>query len=280
MKCPICRQEASSTLKLIYDIKFVLPSTSQEESKDESNIKTTEQIIQENITLKRQTQILQDQIKEMVNNYNNIQSDIENYISLFKENDKTLKQYKNQVLKLSVELSEEKEMNAKKEEEINKLKNEIDKLEKIKKELELSLGTNKEMNELIKIIDKKQKDVSLKEQYLEIMKKNDGGRALSEYFYVLQSKIEKLQSENEDLKKKNTSAKIISDMKIINTMIPHKRKYVEYVEESKVLQNENKISKNAIVENKPTNTNNNTTVIKLFSNPLKCRSSVSFLNKK
>ena len=164
MKCPICRQEASSTLKLIYDIKFVLPSTSQEESKNESNIKTTEQIIQENITLKRQTQILQDQIKEMVNNYNNIQSDIENYISLFKENDKTLKQYKNQVLKLSVELSEEKEMNAKKEEEINKLKNEIDKLEKIKKELELSLGTNKEMNELIKIIDKKQKDVSLKEQ--------------------------------------------------------------------------------------------------------------------
>ena len=84
MKCPICRQEASSTLKLIYDIKFVFPSTSQDESKDESNIKTTEQIIKENITLKRQTQILQDQIKEMVNNYNNIQPDIENYISLFK----------------------------------------------------------------------------------------------------------------------------------------------------------------------------------------------------
>ena len=68
MKCPICRQDATATVKLIYDIKYVLPSSDQDEETND-NIKTTDEIVKESNVIKRQNEILKEQVKEITGNY-------------------------------------------------------------------------------------------------------------------------------------------------------------------------------------------------------------------
>ena len=76
-------------------------------------------------------------------------------------------------------------------------------------------------------------------------------------------------------------------IKIITGVTPHKRKYNEYLEENKRMSKNpngdatlktNNENKKIPVENK--DKKDNTTIVKLFTNPLKRKGAISFLNKK
>ena len=203
MKCPICRQDASATVKLIYDIKYAVNTLPEEGSEDETEV-TMDQVMKENFKYKRINETLQHQIKDMSDNYKQLTDTIDEYIQKFKDNEKRTKEYKQQLLMLNMQVNEEKAKNEMLSQDVKELKNKNTDLEKIKKELELQLGINKEMNEFINEINQKEKDVNLKERYIDIMSKNDGGRTLSEYFYVLEERVKRLTKENEELKKKHT----------------------------------------------------------------------------
>lgn len=288
MKCPICRQDATAIVKLIYDIKYVLPSNDQNDNSDD-NIKTTDEIVKECSVLKRQNEILKEQVKEMTENYNEISKQIDGYISHLEENEKKVKEYKNQALRLTLQIEEIQDNNKILSNDVVHLNDTISKLEKEKKDLQQTVDSYQKMNEYSKEIEQnKEISLSLQSQCIELMNKNDNGRALSEFLFVFQSKIQKLQEENEELKKKNSAlihnrnSSTIDDhslIKIITGVTPHKRKYNEYLEENKRMginevNNENK--KKPIDKKEK----DNTTMIKLFTNPLKRKGTVSFLNKK
>ena len=293
MKCPICRQDATATVKLIYDIKYVLPSSDQDEDSD-ANIKTTEEIVKESNVIKRQNEILKEQVKEMTENYNDISKQIDGYIEHLEENEKKVKEYKNQALRLTLQIEEIQENNKILSKDVQHLNDKINSLEKEKKDLQLTVDSYKKMNEYSKEIEQN-KDISqsLQAQCVELMNRNDNGRALSEFLFVFQSKIQKLQEENEELKKKNSAlmhsrnSNAIDDhslIKIITGVTPHKRKYNEYLEENKRLSKNPDANLKGNNENKKIPVDNkekdNTTIVKLFTNPLKRKGAISFLNKK
>lgn len=293
MKCPICRQDATATVKLIYDIKYVLPSSDQDEDSD-ANIKTTEEIVKESNVLKRQNEILKEQVKEMTENYNDISKQIDGYIEHLEENEKKVKEYKNQALRLTLQIEEIQEINKILSKDVQHLNDKINDLEKEKKDLQLTVNSYKKMNEYSKEIEQnKEISQSLQAQCVELMNRNDNGRALSEFLFVFQSKIQKLQEENEELKKKNSAlmhsrnSNAIDDhslIKIITGVTPHKRKYNEYLEENKRLSKNPDANLKGNNENKKIPVDNkekdNTTIVKLFTNPLKRKGAISFLNKK
>lgn len=293
MKCPICRQDATATVKLIYDIKYVLPSSDQDEDSD-ANIKTTEEIVKESNVIKRQNEILKEQVKEMTENYNDISKQIDGYIEHLEENEKKVKEYKNQALRLTLQIEEIQEINKILSKDVQHLNDKINDLEKEKKDLQLTVDSYKKMNEYSKEIEQnKEISQSLQAQCVELMNRNDNGRALSEFLFVFQSKIQKLQEENEELKKKNSAlmhsrnSNAIDDhslIKIITGVTPHKRKYNEYLEENKRLSKNPDANLKGNNENKKIPVDNkekdNTTIVKLFTNPLKRKGAISFLNKK
>jgi hypothetical protein len=189
---------------------------------------------------------------------------------------------------LNVKVNEEKAKNEMLCQDIEELKSKNNDLEKVKKELELQLGVNKEMNEFISEINQKEKDVNLKERYIDIMSKNDGGRTLSEYFYVLEERVKRLTKENEELKRKkyeNDNA-FGGEFKIKEFV--NKRKYNEYVmhkESAEKKGNENKGSsaKERTIINNSNNKNNNNNAKSnntLFMNPLTMTKGLSFIQKK
>ena len=296
MKCPICRQDATATVKLIYDIKYVLPSSDQDEETND-NIKTTDEIVKESNVIKRQNEILKEQVKEMTENYNDISKQIDGYISHLEENEKKVKEYKNQALRLTLQIEEIKESNTILSNDVMHLNSKISTLEEENKDLQQTVDSYKKMNEYSKEIEQnKEISQSLQAQCVELMNKNDNGRALSEFLFVFQSKLQKLQEENEELKKKNSAlmhsrnSSAIDDhslIKIITGVTPHKRKYNEYLEENKRMSKNpngdatlktNNENKKIPVENK--DKKDNTTIVKLFTNPLKRKGAISFLNKK
>ena len=277
MKCPICRQDASASVKLIYDIKYAVNTVSDEGSEDETEV-TMDQVMKENFKYKHLNETLKHQIKDMTDNYKQLTDTIDEYIQKFKNNEKRTKEYKQQLLMLNVKVNEEKAKNEMLCQDVEELKNKNNDLEKIKKELELQLGINKEMNEFINEINQKEKDVNLKERYIDIMSKNDGGRTLSEYFYVLEERVKRLTKENEELKKKNASESGFGGEFKIKEFV-NKRKYNEYTINKDNMEkkgNENKGSgkERQIINN--SNSNNNT----LFMNPLTMKKGLSFIQKK
>ena len=289
MKCPICRQDASATVKLIYDIKYSINavSTGEEQcSEDEAEV-TMDEVMKENFKYKRINETLKHQIKDMTDNYKQLTDTIDEYIQKFKDNEKRTKEYKQQLLMLNVKVNEEKAKNEMLCQDIEELKNKNNDLEKVKKELELQLGVNKEMNEFISEINQKEKDVNLKERYIDIMSKNDGGRTLSEYFYVLEERVKRLTKENEELKKKKYESDNAFGGEFKIKEFVNKRKYNEYVmhkESAEKKGNENKGSsakERTIINNSNNNNNNNgKSNNMLFMNPLTMTKGLSFMKKK
>lgn len=288
MKCPICRQDASATVKLIYDIKYAVNAvTSGDQSSEDEAEVTMDQVMKENFKYKRINETLKHQIKDMTDNYKQLTDTIDEYIQKFKDNEKRTKEYKQQLLMLNVKVNEEKAKNEMLCQDIEELKSKNNDLEKVKKELELQLGVNKEMNEFISEINQKEKDVNLKERYIDIMSKNDGGRTLSEYFYVLEERVKRLTKENEELKRKkyeNDNA-FGGEFKIKEFV--NKRKYNEYKESAEKKGNENKGSsakERTIINNSNNKNNNNNNNAKsnntLFMNPLTMTKGLSFIQKK
>ena len=150
MKCPICRQDASATVKLIYDIKYAVNAvTSGDQSSEDEAEVTMDQVMKENFKYKRINETLKHQIKDMTDNYKQLTDTIDEYIQKFKDNEKRTKEYKQQLLMLNVKVNEEKAKNEMLCQDIEELKSKNNDLEKVKKELELQLGVNKEMNEFI-----------------------------------------------------------------------------------------------------------------------------------
>ena len=57
MKCTICRQDASTTVKLVYDSKYAVNTLSEENYEDETEV-TMDQVMKENIKYKRLNETL------------------------------------------------------------------------------------------------------------------------------------------------------------------------------------------------------------------------------
>ena len=110
MKCPICRQDASASVKLIYDIKYAVNTVSDEGSEDETEV-TMDQVMKENFKYKHLNETLKHQIKDMTDNYKQLTDTIDEYIQKFKNNEKRTKEYKQQLLMLNVKVNEEKAKN-------------------------------------------------------------------------------------------------------------------------------------------------------------------------
>lgn len=206
-KCPLCRQDATTILKLIFDIKFALPNMNNNENNEQSTIvKSTEEIIKENQKLLAEKKILMEDKQFMYEQFTELSQEIDNLIKKQETYFKREEQHKNTVLSqnLKIQLKEE-EIAQLKQELINK-DNTIQSLNQCKKELELTKKTNQSSDELMKEIMGDQNEIlEFKDRITEMMNRDDGGKTLSEYIYVFEQKMKKLEQENEELKKKSSN---------------------------------------------------------------------------
>ena len=222
--CPICKRDSSHSIKLIYEIKYC----SEE--------------------LKSRNELMEKEIKELTEYNNKCQKTVEDFIKQVEENTKNMAKYKNEYLTLKYLLDEEKEKNQKNMEIIDKLKEEKNDLENFKNRFELRDEINKETDNIFlnKDKDKIQEDLDI--QFYKLLNDDDEKKGLREYFYVLQQKIQKLTTQNEELAKEkkdllakekekynfgfNNSTPNFTQLLQLSTNVK-KRNYNEYIQEYK-----------------------------------------------
>ena len=240
--CPICKRDSSHSIKLIYEIKYC----SEDEIKEEP--KTLTELLMRNRSLKSRNELMEKEIKELTEYNNKCQKTVEDFIKQVEENTKNMAKYKNEYLTLKYLLDEEKEKNQKNMEIIDKLKEEKNDLENFKNRFELRDEINKETDDIFlnKDKDKIQEDLDI--QFYKLLNDDDEKKGLREYFYVLQQKIQKLTTQNEELAKEkkdllakekekynfgfNNSTPNFTQLLQLSTNVK-KRNYNEYIQEYK-----------------------------------------------
>lgn len=264
--CPICKRDSSHSIKLIYEIKYC----SEDEIKEEP--KTLTELLMRNRSLKSRNELMEKEIKELTEYNNKCQKTVEDFIKQVEENTKNMAKYKNEYLTLKYLLDEEKEKNQKNLEVIDKLKEEKNELENFKNRFELRDEINKETNNIFlnKDKDKIQEDLDI--QFYKLLNDDDEKKGLREYFYVLQQKIQKLTTQNEELAKEkkdllakekekynfgfNNSTPNFTQLLQLSTNVK-KRNYNEYIQEYKN-KDKDKIKLNSSEEkNNMNNSSNN-----------------------
>ena len=240
--CPICKRDSSHSIKLIYEIKYC----SEDEIKEEP--KTLTELLMRNRSLKSRNELMEKEIKELTEYNNKCQKTVEDFIKQVEQNTKNMAKYKNEYLTLKYLLDEEKEKNQKNLEIIDKLKEEKNDLENFKNRFELRDEINKETDNIFlnKDKDKIQEDLDI--QFYKLLNDDDEKKGLREYFYVLQQKIQKLTTQNEELAKEkkdllakekekynfgfNNSTPNFTQLLQLSTNVK-KRNYNEYIQEYK-----------------------------------------------
>ena len=264
--CPICKRDSSHSIKLIYEIKYC----SENEIKEEP--KTLTELLMRNRSLKSRNELMEKEIKELTEYNNKCQKTVEDFIKQVEENTKNMAKYKNEYLTLKYLLDEEKEKNQKNLEIIDKLKEEKNDLENFKNRFELRDEINKETDNIFlnKDKDKIQEDLDI--QFYKLLNDDDEKKGLREYFYVLQQKIQKLTTQNEELAKEkkdllakekekynfgfNNSTPNFTQLLQLSTNVK-KRNYNEYIQEYKN-KDKDKIKLNSSEEkNNMNNSSNN-----------------------
>ena len=264
--CPICKRDSSHSIKLIYEIKYC----SEDEIKEEP--KTLTELLMRNRSLKSRNELMEKEIKELTEYNNKCQKTVEDFIKQVEENTKNMAKYKNEYLTLKYLLDEEKEKNQKNMEVIDKLKEEKNDLENFKNRFELRDEINKETDNIFlnKDKDKIQEDLDI--QFYKLLNDDDEKKGLREYFYVLQQKIQKLTTQNEELAKEkkdllakekekynfgfNNSTPNFTQLLQLSTNVK-KRNYNEYIQEYKN-KDKDKIKLNSSEEkNNMNNSSNN-----------------------
>ena len=264
--CPICKRDSSHSIKLIYEIKYC----SEDEIKEEP--KTLTELLMRNRSLKSRNELMEKEIKELTEYNNKCQKTVEDFIKQVEENTKNMAKYKNEYLTLKYLLDEEKEKNQKNLEIIDKLKEEKNDLENFKNRFELRDEINKETDNIFlnKDKDKIQEDLDI--QFYKLLNDDDEKKGLREYFYVLQQKIQKLTTQNEELAKEkkdllakekekynfgfNNSTPNFTQLLQLSTNVK-KRNYNEYIQEYKN-KDKDKIKLNSSEEkNNMNNSSNN-----------------------
>ena len=262
--CPICKRDSSHSIKLIYEIKYC----SEDDIKEEP--KTCTELIMRNRSLKNRNESMEKEIKELTEYNNKCQKAVEDFIQKVEENTKNMTKYKNEYLTIKYLLDEEKEKNQKNLEIIDKLKEEKNELENFKKKFELRSEINKETENIFLNKDKEKIQEDLDIQFYKLLNDDDEKKGLREYFYVLQQKIQKLTTQNEELIKEkkdilakekekfnfgfNNSTPNYTQLLQLSTNIK-KRNYNEYIQEYK---NKQKNKLNSIEgKNNMNNSSNN-----------------------
>ena len=264
--CPICKRDSSHSIKLIYEIKYC----SEDEIKEEP--KTLTELLMRNRSLKSRNELMEKEIKELTEYNNKCQKTVEDFIKQVEQNTKNMAKYKNEYLTLKYLLDEEKEKNQKNFEIIDKLKEEKNDLENFKNRFELREEIHKETDNIFlnKDKDKIQEDLDI--QFYKLLNDDDEKKGLREYFYVLQQKIQKLTTQNEELAKEkkdllakekekynfgfNNSSPNFTQLLQLSTNVK-KRNYNEYIPEYKN-KDKDKIKLNSSEEkNNMNNSSNN-----------------------
>jgi len=111
-----------------------------------------------------------------------------------------LKEYKNKIIGLSYRLEETENDNQKLKSELEEKNKSISELQSSKEELENKLETNKDIVELLSIMEDKDKDFDIKETVSSFLNKSDGLNGLSTFVFVLHQKIKNYQEEIEECK--------------------------------------------------------------------------------
>ena len=262
--CPICKRDSSHSIKLIYEIKYC----SEDEIKEEP--KTLTELLMRNRSLKSRNEMMEKEIKELTEYNNKCQKTVEDFIKQVEENTKNMAKYKNEYLTLKYLLDEEKEKNQKNLEIIDKLKEEKNDLENFKNRFQLREEINKETDNIFLNKDKDKVQEDLDVQFYKLLNDDDEKKGLREYFYVLQQKIQKLTTQNEELIKEKKDLLVKEKEKFnfgFNNPTPNytqllqlstnikKRNYNEYIQEYK---NKEKNKLNSIEEkNNMNNSSNN-----------------------
>ena len=303
--CPLCKQDSTNTIKLIYDIKYCQEDNTSQEPQ------TLNQLLERNKYLKFKNDSLQEEVKELQEYNNKCQKTVEGFKDKVEENNKNLSRYKNDYLSIKALLDEEKQKNEKNCEIIEKLKNEKKNLENFKNKFEMKNKIDEETQKIIlnNNIDQMQDD--FEKQFYKLLNDDDEKKGLREYFYVLQQKIMKLKQENDELNKykKNLNLNMRNDKDIYTQLIQltennHKRNYQDYIKDKKIGITDKKIILNTnnddnnnklnIINNlndnngskrqinaiklKSNNNNFNSNFKKIFNNPLQ-KKEFAFLKK-
>ena len=299
-KCPLCRKKADKTLKLIYDIKFALPINNEDDNKEneqKNTIKTVNEIIEENNYLKNQNRILINAKNDLLEHNKLFGENLERIEIKVKEYIKKMNDYKSQTLLLRNNLDESLNKNLEYEKKIKDLSKKLEELENNKKIFDLNLNLNNKLDSILNEKDEIERDKIFEKNFDDMYNKNDMGRTLKQYIFVLEQKIKNYYEENNNLNKKIKNIKNEDDKGIYNILVgcpPHKRNYIEYKESinkqnNKMIVHNNKekeIEKNLKNINNINNNNiENKNNIKKdyvhhpFINPLNRKIGPSFLNK-
>ena len=264
-KCPVCKRDCSHSIKLIFEIKYC----SEDEIKEEP--KTLTELLMRNRSLKSRNELMEKEIKELTEYNNKCQKTVEDFIKQVEENTKNMAKYKNEYLTLKYLLDEEKEKNQKNLEIIDKLKEEKNDLENFKNRFELRDEINKETDNIFLNKDKDKIKEDLDIQFYKLLNEDDEKKGLREYFYVLQQKIQKLTTQNEELAKEkkdllakekekynfgfNNSTPNFTQLLQLSTNVK-KRNYNEYIQEYKN-KDKDKIKLNSSEEKNNINNSSN-----------------------
>ena len=245
-KCPVCKRDASHTIKLIFDIKYNSEDNITQEPQTLNELLKAKQI------LEKKNKKYENEIKELTEYNEQCQKKVEDFAKRVEENLKNITKYKNDYLNFKYSLEQEKEKNQKLSDIIDKLTKEKNILENFKKRFEFKSEIDDETEKIILNKDIEKAQENFETQFYKLLNDDDEKKGLREYFYVLQQKILKLTKENEELKKdkKNFFVKEKEKNYIYNngtcttytqllmlTSEPKKRNYIEYMKDNKINDN-------------------------------------------
>ena len=279
--CPLCKRDSSNILKLIYEIKFNQDEINQEPQ-------TLTQLLQRNNTLKYKCETLEKEVEELKEYNAKCQSIVEGFKISVEENNKNMQKYKSDYLDIKVKLDEEKDKNEQYSKKIEELEEKIENLQNFKNKFDIKLKIDEETEKILLNKDAEKVQDEFEKQFYKLLNDDDEKKGLHEYFYVLQEKISKLTTENEELVKFKKNALAKEKMNNNNTnfsytqlfqMANNKRNYNELKGKNELNSDNNKIinQMNHIenckkkINNKPNNKKKKKEVImkKIFDNPFK-----------
>ena len=310
-KCPVCKRDASHTIKLIFDIKYNSEDNITQEPQTLNELLKAKQI------LEKKNKKYENEIKELTEYNEQCQKKVEDFAKRVEENLKNITKYKNDYLNFKYSLEQEKEKNQKLSDIIDKLTKEKNILENFKKRFEFKSEIDDETEKIILNKDTEKAQENFETQFYKLLNDDDEKKGLREYFYVLQQKIMKLTQENEELKKEkknfvnnynygfnNSNTTYTQLMQL--TSGTNKRNYIDYLKETNINKNKsnednnindkdkinNNQGLNLILDEKPENKRQINSIKlkkdnhenvqkefrKLFNNPLK-NNHLAFKNK-
>ncbi|MCQ2816326.1 MAG: hypothetical protein MJ252_03570 [archaeon] len=198
-QCPLCRQDATNIVHLMYDIKAVLPGLNEGNSQGQK-ILNVQELGEENRRLEEEKKILLEHKREMTQNYQSLIEELKSTIKRIESLEKREEDHKRMVLSQGLKIREKDDEISKLKEKINKKNEKIQDLEKIKRDYALI----KQIDNADKLMDdlmETDEDLDIKEKFLKMMNESEGVQKLSEHFFIFQTKIKNLEQENQDLKK-------------------------------------------------------------------------------